>query len=85
MAGPLFITQLDKPLTRAYFSVIFKSCLIPISVKADEYNTHSFCVGAASWAAMKGMSESQIKEMGLWQSNAYKKYIRIGTMMLSHV
>ena len=64
MAGPLFITQLGKPLTRAYFSVIFKSCLRATSVKADEYNTHSFRVSAALWVAMKGMSESQIEEMG---------------------
>ena len=27
LAGHLFITQLGKPLTRDYFSVIFKSCL----------------------------------------------------------
>ena len=61
LAGHLFITQLGKPLIRAYFSVIFKSCLraTTTSVKADEYNTHSFRVGAASWAAMKGMAESQ--------------------------
>ena len=79
-AGPLFITEAGKPLSRAYFSAVFKSCLRTINVNVNEYNTHSFRIGAATWAAMKGWSDSQIREMGRWRSNAYKKYIRIGTL-----
>ena len=81
--GPLFVTDAGKPLSRAHFSAVFKSCLNMLHVDVSEYNTHSFRIGAASWAAIKGMSDSQIREMGRWRSDAYRKYIRIGTMMLS--
>ena len=77
--GPLFVTD----ASRAHLSAVFKSCLNMLHVDVSEYNTHSFRIGAASWAAIKGMSDSQIREMGRWRSDAYRKYIRIGTMMLS--
>jgi len=40
------------------------------------YKSHSFRIGAASWAASKGMSDAQIRAFGRWKSNAFLRYIR---------
>ena len=82
--GPLFITEAGKPLSRAHFLAVLKSCFKTLRINGNEYNTHSFRVGAASWAAINGMSDSQIKEMGRWRSDAYKRYIRLGKIMLNY-
>jgi hypothetical protein len=33
-------------------------------------------IGAASFAAENGLSDAQIRSMGRWNSNAFRKYIR---------
>jgi RES domain-containing protein len=37
---------------------------------------HSFRIGAASFAAEKSLSDAQVRFMGRWNSNAFRKYIR---------
>ncbi len=37
---------------------------------------HSFRIGAATFAAERGFSDAQIRSMGRWQSDAFRKYIR---------
>ena len=46
------------------------------------YEAHSFRIGAASWAAAKGFSDSQIRLLGRWKSNAFLKYIRTPSLDL---
>jgi len=48
------------------------------------YKCHRFWIGAATTASSQGMSESQIEAMGRWQSNTYKRYIRIPTLIGVH-
>ncbi|KAK6195007.1 hypothetical protein SNE40_000528 [Patella caerulea] len=38
--------------------------------------THSFRIGGASLAAHNGLSDSQIRQLGRWRSDAFRKYIR---------
>jgi hypothetical protein len=40
------------------------------------YKSHSFRIGAATTAWAKGFSEEQIQQIGRWNSEAFKKYIR---------
>ena len=40
------------------------------------YNTHSFRIGTATSAEAAGLTESQIKTLGRWRSNAYRCYIK---------
>ena len=37
---------------------------------------HSFRIGAATWAAAKGFTDTQIRQLGRWKSNAFLNYIR---------
>jgi hypothetical protein len=47
---------------------------------SSRYKGHSFRIGAASLSAEKGLSDSQIRAMGRWNSNAFRKYIRSNYM-----
>ena len=45
----------------------------PLFITADN---HSFRIGAATTGEAAGFSETQIKTLGHWRSNAYQRYIR---------
>ena len=78
--GPLFCWADGSSISRSYFTRSFKEVLQYCDLDEDSYQTHSFRIGAASWAAAKGMSDSQIRVFGRWYSNAFLKYIRIPTL-----
>lgn len=78
--GPLFCWADGSPISRTYFTRSLKEVLQYCNLDEDRYKTHSFCIGAASWAAAKGMSDSQIRVFGRWNSNAFLKYIRMPTL-----
>jgi len=40
------------------------------------YKSHSFRIGAATNAAIKGVSVDKIKTAGRWKSDAFKSYIQ---------
>ena len=48
----------------------------------SKYNTHSFRIGAAASAKQAGVSDSHLKALGRWKSDAYKKYIRLSSWAL---
>jgi hypothetical protein len=80
--GPLF-NFLDKTcVSRSFFSEKLRQCLVFCGYDTKVYKGHSFRIGAASMAAIKGMSESLIQEMGRWKSSAFKKYIRINSFLI---
>ena len=51
-------------------------------LNVKNYKSHSFRIGAATTAWAKGFSEEQIQQMGRWNSEAFKKYIRIPLLSL---
>ena len=78
--GPLFRLADGSPVSQAIFidklSMAFKYC----SLDPSHYKGHSFRIGAASYAANAGMSDSQIRALGHWKSDAFHKYIRIPSL-----
>lgn len=73
---PLFVDDSNRPFTRFTFQKHLKSILLLSGIPADHFSTHSFRIGAATTAAQKGLSQTQIQALGRWSSTAFKSYIR---------
>lgn len=78
--GPLFCWPDASLITRSFFVTALKEDLQFCDLDISHYKTPSFRIGAASWAAAKGMSDTQIRDFGRWKSNAFLRYIRTSTM-----
>lgn len=74
--GPLFQTCDGRAVPRKLFTdhlaIIFRAC----GLDSNKYKGHSFRIGAATFAAECGFSDTQIRLMGRWKSDAFRKYIR---------
>jgi len=47
-----------------------KQPLLEAGISPEGFLAHSFCSGAATTAAQKGISEAYIKQLGVWKSQA---------------
>ena len=80
LPGPLFCWPDASPISRSCFVTSLTEDLQFCDLDVSHYKTHSFRIGAASWAAAKGMSDAQIRDFGRWKSNAFLRYIRTSTV-----
>jgi len=80
--GPLFMFPGGAPVSKSFFSVQLKNALTWAGLPHESYKGHSFRIGAATTAAMRGMSDEDIQRMGRWKSQAFRKYIRIPILHL---
>ena len=69
-----------SPISRSFFVTALKENLQFCDLDILLYKTHSFRIGAASWAAAKGIPDTQIRDSGRWKSNIFLRYIRTSTM-----
>ena len=81
--GPLFINERGNVIHRVQFSEMLMSALKFCKLDPNRYKGHSFRIGAATFAAEQGLSETKIKCLGRWKSDAFKKYIRISSLATS--
>lgn len=65
-----------EPLTAKQFTCKLREGLRIAGFPPFRFSAHSFRIGAATSAAVAGMSDEKIKCMGRWQSNAFKLYVR---------
>ena len=79
--GPLFLRTpgILTPVTRSQFNAHLRSTLIFCKFATARFTSHSFRIGAATSAAAQGLSDAQIRQLGRWNSDAFKKYIRNST------
>ena len=75
--GPLYIFSDKSPVTSSFFYSSLRQCLLHSGLDPLQHRGHSFRIGAATMAASMGYSETQISAMSRWNSNAFKKYVRI--------
>ena len=75
--GPFFCLPGVIPISSRSFASMFTTCLVWSNYNHLPIKPHSFRIGAATWAAANSYTECQIQAMGRWNSNAFKKYIRI--------
>ncbi|XP_060578252.1 uncharacterized protein LOC132735327 [Ruditapes philippinarum] len=72
---PLFSLGSNKPVTYAIFMRKLKSCIDNIGLNSEDFSTHSFRRGFATYAFRLNLPADLIQLMGDWKSDAYKKYI----------
>lgn len=75
--GPFFCFVDKTPIPRQFFTSQLQLSLKWCNKDIRNYKGHSFRIGSASHASSTGISDEQIQPMGRWNSNAFKKYIRI--------
>ena len=77
---PLFCHLNGKFLTRYQFHSILSAALRFLNYDVQKKTTHSFRIGAATFAFINGKTENEIKTVGRWNSATYKRYIRINAL-----
>lgn len=78
-AGPnlhLFIFQNGMSVSRLNFTKVLRMCLKAANIPDKNIRSHSFRIGGATYMAGQGMSDSQIRALGRWRTDAFKRYIR---------
>ena len=83
--GPLFCHCSLAPITADQFNTQLHRCLSFCGLETRRYKGHRFRLGAASHAADKGFSDTQIRTLGRWQSDAFKVYIRLERLCANEV
>ena len=73
--GPFFFFADGSYLTRDRFVVSVRAALRMQEVDDSRYSGHSFRIGAATTAALRGLLDTLIKTLGGWKSSAYTVYI----------
>jgi hypothetical protein len=63
-SDPLFVDYNGKPITRHMFVQDLKVLLERIGLNSQDYNSHSFRIGAATSAASAGVGEHLIRTLG---------------------
>ena len=74
--GPLFSYGSNTPVSRNRFATVLQSCLSFSKLDTNLYKNHSFRIGMACHCTNIGISDSKIRLLGRWKSDAFKSYIR---------
>lgn len=69
--GPLFLLSDGTPLSCQWLASSIRSTGV-----LGCFSGHSFCIGAATSAASRGVPDHLIKTLGRWSSDTYHLYIR---------
>ncbi len=79
--GPLFLEH-GKPIKPKTVSDILAACLRFLGMDSKTYTPHSFRIGRCTQWALQGISDTEIKAKGRWNSDAHLKYVRMGEIVL---
>ncbi len=75
-SGPLFCLADGLPITRRNFSKVLDQCVRFIGLNPTQLTSHSFRIGRATLGLEQGLTIEQIRLMGRWRSDAFRKYLR---------
>ena len=74
--GTFFLLSSGAPATKGWFTRHIRELLGAMGLPQDQYAGHSFRIGAATTAAMKGVEDSTIQALGRWHSATFLLYVR---------
>jgi len=83
--GALFITENGSILTCHCFSSALTALLADIGLPVNNFNTHSFRIGAATSAKQANISDIHIKMLSCWRSDTYQRYIHMAPSDLAQL
>ncbi|XP_062607125.1 uncharacterized protein LOC134268903, partial [Saccostrea cucullata] len=83
MSSALFTDETGNPLSRQFFITKLKQILKSLGLDDENFNGHSFRIGAATSAAGGQVEDHLIKTLGRWSSDCYTRYIRSDDQTLS--
>ena len=69
--GALFCHLNHKYLTRYQVVSVLKKRFKVSELNPNDFNTHSFRIGAATSFSVLGKSNDEIKKLGRWKSSAF--------------
>jgi len=75
-SGPLFRLSSGLPLAGRDLTTFFSTLLRLVGLDSQHYSGHSFRIGGATSATIAGLNNYEIKLLGRWSSDCYKRYIR---------
>ena len=81
--GPLFCLSDGQAVSRTQFTRWLQLAVTAAGLSSTSFKSHSFRIGAATTAASLGMTDEQIRLMGRWHSDSFKKYMRIPMLSLN--
>ena len=76
LPGPLFMMN-NGPVSNYYFTSQLKRCIQIAGLDSSQFKSHSFRIGAATTSILSGATQEQLRQMGRWNSDAFRKYIRV--------
>ena len=78
--GPLFQYATSHAILRNDFNKELRWALLFYDLDPTTFKSYSFRIGAATTAAQLGMSDSQIRMLCCWKSEAFKQYIHCAAL-----
>ena len=81
LPGPLFVFSDGTALSRRHVTDRLHSILAAAGVDGN-FSSHSFRIGAATSVSAAGLSDSLIRTLGRWSSDAYLVYVRTSKVTL---
>ncbi|XP_062566915.1 uncharacterized protein LOC134229226 [Saccostrea cucullata] len=83
MSSALFMDESGNPLSRHFLITKLQQILKSLGLDDENFNGHSFRIGAATSAAGSQVEDHLIKTLGRWSSDCYTRYIRSNDQTLS--
>ena len=79
-ASPLLTFKSGTVLNKELLNKKIQALVSLLGLPPDKYSSHSFRSGAATSAALNGLKDWEVKELGGWASSAYQDYIHSDLM-----
>ena len=67
----------QQMVDKRFIITALNKALEELQMDPSQFNTHSFRIGAATSAKQAGISDTHLKALGRWRSDAYQKYVRL--------